>query len=222
MENKFARGKIYRIVCNVTNKQYIGSTIKSLSQRLSNHVGHYKLYKSDEHFYLSSYDVLENDDYYIALIEKYACKSKEELHRREGYQVKQYECTNRIIPGRSDAEYYVDNKESILTKCKAYRQSNKAKISKRGKEYYSNHVDEINAKHKVYREANKDAASQYGNIFREANKDMIAQRQKECYLKNKERLYDKVDCACGSTVTNASMWQHKRSRKHMSFDNNNI
>ena len=29
--NKYVNGKIYRIVCNITGEQYIGSTIQSLT-----------------------------------------------------------------------------------------------------------------------------------------------------------------------------------------------
>ena len=33
----YANGKIYRIVCNTTGKQYIGSTTRPLSERLNGH-----------------------------------------------------------------------------------------------------------------------------------------------------------------------------------------
>ena len=33
----YQNAKIYRIVCNVTGKQYIGSTVSNLSTRLSQH-----------------------------------------------------------------------------------------------------------------------------------------------------------------------------------------
>jgi hypothetical protein len=38
MSNKYENGKIYQLVCNITGKKYIGSTVLSLSSRLSTHI----------------------------------------------------------------------------------------------------------------------------------------------------------------------------------------
>ena len=63
-------GKMYKIECNVTGSVYIGSTCeKILSRRLTGHVSNDKAYKRDGKNYVTSYKVLENDDYNIYLIE---------------------------------------------------------------------------------------------------------------------------------------------------------
>ena len=40
----YKNSKIYRIVCNTTNKQYIGSTTQPLFKRLSKHKCNYNEY----------------------------------------------------------------------------------------------------------------------------------------------------------------------------------
>jgi hypothetical protein len=86
MNNKYQKGKIYKIVCKTTSKVYIGSTCeKYLSDRLKGHRISYKYKKDMTNYYCSVFEVLKNNDYYIELIENYPCLCKDELSRRERY-----------------------------------------------------------------------------------------------------------------------------------------
>ena len=67
----YKNGKIYRIVCNITGEQYIGSTCKTLKQRLQQHKASYKCYKGGKGNYITSFKILENDNCAIVLIEDY-------------------------------------------------------------------------------------------------------------------------------------------------------
>jgi hypothetical protein len=88
MENKYQKGKIYKIVCKTTNKVYIGTTCeKYLSDRLKGHRIAYKYKKDMTNYYCSVFEVLKNNDYYIELIENYPCMSKDELSRRERHYI---------------------------------------------------------------------------------------------------------------------------------------
>jgi len=64
-------GNIYRIICRKTGKQYIGYTTKTIDSRLYHHEQKYDIFKktgiSRENY--SSFEVLEENDYYIELIE---------------------------------------------------------------------------------------------------------------------------------------------------------
>ena len=89
-------GKIYKIECNVTGKVYIGSTCEPiLARRLASHVGHYRCYLKGTFPYVSSFDILQSENYDIVLIESYPCNSKDELHARERYQTNNIECVNK-------------------------------------------------------------------------------------------------------------------------------
>ena len=132
---EFQNGKIYTIRSFQTEKYYIGSTNhKTLSQRLSKHKGSYREWLKDKKKYITSFEILKYDDYYIELLELYPCNLKAELHKREGELIRLHKdsLVNMCIPCRTHKEYYIDNKEIILVKAKRhnyiYRVENKQKI----------------------------------------------------------------------------------------------
>ena len=126
--NKYQGGKIYKIVCRVTNLVYIGSTTqKYLCNRLKQHVYFFNKKKSN----CSSFKVLEGNDYYIELVELFPCNSKDELLVRERYYFDIIECVNKIKPLLSIEEIKNYQKEYK----KVYTQINKDKIKEQNKKY---------------------------------------------------------------------------------------
>ncbi len=97
----------------MTGLQYIGSTTKLLCQRLGQHRSNYKSYLKGTSHYVTSFKILENDDYSIILIENYPCKNKEELCARERYYIDSIGCVNKVVPQRTRHQYRKDNKENI-------------------------------------------------------------------------------------------------------------
>ena len=149
-------GKIYKIVCNKTGLIYIGSTCQRLlSQRLSGHVKNFKQWKNGKTRYVTSYTIIENDDFYIELLEAVSCSSYDELAKKERYYIESIDCVNKHIPGRKKQEYYSDNKEIMKDYNKQYREDNKEIISTKKKEYYENNKEKV----KQYYENNKEKLS---------------------------------------------------------------
>jgi hypothetical protein len=97
----YQNGKIYEIVDKTNGKRYIGSTTQSLSKRLAKHREDYDRYLKKKQHYISSFEILKNNNYDIFLLEKYPCNSKEELHRKEGEYQRKLECVNMLIAGRT-------------------------------------------------------------------------------------------------------------------------
>ena len=63
-------GKIYRIVCKTTGLVYIGSTAEpTLARRLATHSRKYKCFLNGKGRFVTSYKILENNNYEIILIE---------------------------------------------------------------------------------------------------------------------------------------------------------
>ena len=88
----YQQAKIYKIECNISGKIYVGSTCEpTLARRLAGHVGDYKRYLNGNYHYVSSFDILANNDYDIVLVESYPCDSKDELYSRERYWTKELE-----------------------------------------------------------------------------------------------------------------------------------
>ena len=99
--NKYTRGKIYKIVSDKSDKIYIGSTIEpTLARRMALHKGNWNAWKNGKGTYTSSYELLELEDAQIILIELYPCKSRDELLSRERYYTDLYKNTtvNKINP----------------------------------------------------------------------------------------------------------------------------
>jgi len=135
----YENAKIYRIVCNATGLQYIGSTCKLLCRRLGQHRVDYKRYLNGKYHHITSFKILENNNYDIILIENYPSKSKDELHARERFYIESMDCVNKCIPNRTRKEYREDNKEII----QQYRQDNREKLTKLYQEYRDNNASKL-------------------------------------------------------------------------------
>jgi hypothetical protein len=135
-------GKIYKIMCNVTGKIYIGSTTHSLRMCLAEHRSGYKQYmKKMKGNYVTSYQIIEQGNYDIELVERMEYESKEELLRRERHFIEIIECVNKVIPTRTHKEYYEDNKMQIADKRKEYvKKRNQHKICRPNREEYKNYL----------------------------------------------------------------------------------
>jgi len=196
--NKYQNGKIYKIVCNKTNLVYIGSTTQNyLSDRLKGHRCNYKRFLNNNYNYVLSYKILENNDYYIELVELFPCNSKDELLVRERYYFDNIDCINKVRPKITKDEiteyikkYYEENKEKLKEQKKIYNNEHKDKIREQQKIYNNEHKDKIKEQvkkySKEYREINKDKIKDKKKEYREANKDKIKEQKKIDYLKKKE------------------------------------
>src|SRR4051812_37366959 len=103
-------GKIYAIRSYQTDMLYIGSTTQSLAKRLGGHRIGFK----NRSTYCSSYEVIKFEDHFIELIEAFPCNNRDELRRREGQLIREYENTvNRLVAGRTPKEYYQESKQII-------------------------------------------------------------------------------------------------------------
>ena len=111
-------GKNYKIVDLDSNKCYICSTCEpTLARRLAKHVSDYKQYLKGKGGNISSYIILELDDYDIVLLENYPCNSKDELHVRERYYSQLLPCVNNnknqgLIKELGQKEYRIQNYEA--------------------------------------------------------------------------------------------------------------
>jgi len=90
---------------------------------------------------MSSFDVIENDDYEIILIEMHPCNSKEELERRERFYIESNDCVNRTFKRErltDGINHNLDcvNREKQLEYFKKYRNENKDKINEKNNEHF--------------------------------------------------------------------------------------
>jgi hypothetical protein len=159
--NKYQLGKIYKIVCNTTNKVYVGSTCEpTLAKRLANHKRSYKAYMEKKaRGYATSFEIIGGNNYEIVLLENYPCHSRDELHKRERHYIETLECVNRLIPSRTDKEYREDNKELLRQQKKLHYQNNKDAYLRREKEYREANLEKVAEQHRIYQANNKEYIS---------------------------------------------------------------
>jgi hypothetical protein len=202
----YSKGKIYRITCNITGLNYIGSTCEpTLAKRLVKHVIDFKRWKNGNYCFVTSFKILENGNYEIVLIENYPCNSRDELHSRERHFIETLNCVNKCIPTRTQQEYREENKDKI----KQYYENNKDKIREQDKQYYQDNKDKIREKSKQYRDDNKDKIREKEKQYRENNKDKIKERRSKLY-----------HCQCGQIFCIHDKARHERRKYHQDFINN--
>ena len=107
-------GKIYKLVGS--GLTYYGSTKAPLGTRKSQHNCDYNNFLLGKKGYITAYDIIEKgNDWDIELVEE--VEDIVNLLTREGFYIKNNECVNKRIAGRTKQEYYEDNEEKI----KAYK-----------------------------------------------------------------------------------------------------
>jgi hypothetical protein len=188
MDSRYQDGKIYKIVDSGNNKCYFGSTVGTLSQRLAKHKTDYALHRQGKKPMMTVYRLFDEfhvENCMIELVEAFPCNSKSELTKREGYHIKNSECVNRKVEGRTLQEWYDDNAE---------------RLQEKRKEHYRQNMATIKAKQLEYREGNKEAWRERAKAYREANRD---------------KLYECITCpTCGGTYARHHKARHQRSLKH--------
>ena len=149
----YKNGKIYRLVCNTTGDQYIGSTTQPLSQRLGGHKRDYKRFLAGKITYqVTSFSILSNNNFEMILLEEFACENKNQLERRERYYIESMKCVNKIKPAQTKEEkieyhkqYCNENKEELKEQMKQYYHKNKEEHKEQMKQYYHKNQEKLTA-----------------------------------------------------------------------------
>tara|TARA_R110001632_G_C11155207_1_gene397858 strand:+ start:78 stop:662 length:585 start_codon:yes stop_codon:yes gene_type:complete len=160
IDERYKKGKIYKIIDNTNGNIYIGSTIQTLKMRLYKHKSNYK----DKFHNLTSFDIIKNNDYKIELLEHYSCNNKKELETREREYIENNICLNRHIPMRTNKEWREVNKKIINENAKEYREKNRKKLNEKAKVYHKKHRDKIIQYLKQYREKHRKEISEIRKV----------------------------------------------------------
>lgn len=149
-ENIYQRGQIYCIRSHQHPLPYYGSTTTTLCKRLWQHKNNYKSFLNEKGDYITSFEIIKYDDAYIELVLNFPCNSKKELNRREGQIIRNNECVNKFIAGRTKQEYYIDNKEQISEYKKQWYNDNKEQKIEYQKKYNTEHKEQKSQYNKQY------------------------------------------------------------------------
>ena len=95
--NDYSKGKIYMLTSEQTDDIYIGSTKHTLPYRLSAHLTWY----NNDYSYMTAFEILQHDDVKIEWLEDWPSTDRCMLEEREGWWIENYDCINRVVPGRN-------------------------------------------------------------------------------------------------------------------------
>jgi len=118
-------GKIYKIINNIDNDIYIGSTTNSLHLRFAVHILTATYTKSKHRLLYKKMNLLGIEHFKIELLDEITCEDKKDLHALEGYYILQYGSLNHNLAGRTIKEW-----RSIKRSCscgKNYTMTNAAR-----------------------------------------------------------------------------------------------
>lgn len=169
----YSSGKVYKITDIAYTKMYIGSTTQSLTKRFSTHKALYKMWKECKVNFTSSFELFDEfgiDNCKIELIENFSCNNREELHKKEGEHIKQNECVNKNITGRTDKEYYNDKGH---IKHKERYNANKNAIIEKQKQYQKDNHSKVNEYMKQYQKKERQKSKKYDELVKVLNTDNI-------------------------------------------------
>jgi len=209
----FSNGKIYMLYDNTNSAIYVGSTVKKLSYRLSEHKNHYKLWHDGNVNvrYNTSYDIIANGNCIIVWIEDFPCNSTAELQEREQYWIDYHEgCINKCRASNTEEDY--------KRQAQKYRAEHADELKEREKQYRTDHADELKEKNKIWRTDNVEVLKEKQKIFRTENADVIREQKRAFRVANdakiKEHKNKKATCECGVEYSHANLARHLRSAQH--------
>ena len=226
-------GYIYKIFCKTDDEMvYYGSTTQQVCKRIKQHQYDYKSWKLGKFNFLTSFSVIETDDWDYITVESVVYDEPFELKNRERYWIQNNECINQNIPNNTQKEsskkwydsnkfkskiYREQNKQQIKEYKKIYYKQNEQHIKEQQKEYYKQNETQI----KEYREQNEQQIKEYQKQYREQNREQneqqIKEYQKQYREQNQEQLNEKINCGCGSIVGKCNLSSHKKTKKHQKW-----
>ena len=206
MKGDYANGKIYKVVAlnGTEDEVYYGTSTQPLHKRYEKHRSNYKYWKKKtSKSYVSCFDLFEKytvENCRIMLVELFPCNTVEELRAREGFYIKNNQCVNKLVAGRTQTEYKQDNRDDILLyqkqyyeenveklaeKRKVYRAENAELVKERQKQYYEDNVEQIKQYNKEYQQKNVEKLAEKGKVYRAENAELVKERKKQYYENNK-------------------------------------
>ncbi len=201
----YSKGQIYIIRNHVNDRVYIGSTTRTLAQRMSHHrhdskrdeKKHYKIYKA--------FAELGVENFYIERLEAYPCADVQALTSREGHYIRLYnsfnEGLNGTIAGRTDAEYdreykkkcratnaeYLEKYRERCRKCMAKKRANDPEYREKQYDYNRKYLADKRANDPEYRERKAKMDKEYREN-KLANDPEYRERER---IRNKEHMAHK-------------------------------
>jgi group I intron endonuclease len=191
--NKYQNAKVYKLVNDVDDKVYVGSTTSTLTKRKSEHKGDAKKATQLNRRVYKHLNEVGWENVEIVLVETYPCNSKDELNARERKWIDELKPSlNKALPCRTKKQWEQDNKEKVAVyaeRKKQRRQDNKDKIAEMNKQLEQDNDTIAVMKKKC--EEDKEKIAEKNMNYRNNNKEKIAEKKKQYEQDNKEKIAER-------------------------------
>lgn len=197
-QKRYQNGKIYKLVNNVDDEIYVGSTCQSLAKRLYWHKLSSVGVKSPIYLHINKVGV---ENIKIILVEEYSCDSKIQLLARERYWINKLEASlNRnknpgLLLELGMVQY-------SRYSCRRWRTKNREYSLEMGRRWHAENKDRSYKTHRKWIIKNKDYSNKYARQYR---------------LRNKERINRKTKCGCSGSYSTTNITNHLRTKKHQEW-----
>ncbi len=153
---------IYQIKCLETGEVYIGSTTRTINERMYEHTK-----PSNK---CISKNIINRGNFKSQVLLYFTCYDNKQRDKIEGnFITSEPNCINKSIPARNGSQYREDNKYHLREKTKIWHRNNQEK----SKTY-----------NKKWKDANKEKVKQHRRKWIDANKDkLIAEYRRKQALK---------------------------------------
>ena len=168
----YSKGIVYKIVCNLNDVVYIGSTFNELRHRWSNHKAQFKSWLEGKGGCVSIFPYFKEhgiENFTIIKIKEYTVCRENSKDRRhisvyEQLWINKTRCINKI-----NASIFLSQLQYSKLYKKEYRDKNKETISAKKKENYIKNKETISEYNKEYYNANKEYYLIRGKEYRDTN-----------------------------------------------------
>jgi len=197
----YKNGKIYKLVNDVNDIIYIGSTTQPLYKRFDWHKRRSRNESGKKVKLYRAISEIGIDHFKIVLIEEYPCENRQQLFARETEMIIRFDS---IKNGYNMIKSYVSDEE-YAEWLKKYKISNKDYFSSIAKEHHKNNREILLSKMKEYYINNREKKLEYYKN----NKENIL-------IKNKEYGKEMIKCThCDIEIYRYCYYKHIKTTKHL-------
>ena len=194
--SKIRTAIIYEIICLTTGERYIGSSVRSLKTRISDHY-HQKDCKSKT--------IIERDNYKENILETFETRFLLPILLKEQYYIDNTENINE----RRALDLYkkISNKNRKIYS-KQYAKDNKDILNKKRNINYKKNPEKSKERSRNFRKNNPEKVKEYRNKSREKNNKQL------CVYRSKQPI---IVCECGSQFKKYNKYYHLQTIKHKKY-----
>lgn len=206
----YSNAKVYKLINDVDDTFYIGSTCSPLRVRLQGHKDAAKRMDRPVYQHLNS---VGWDKVRIILIDDdFPCDNLDQLRREEQSHIDMHKDSGLCL---NTNNAHTDQKEYMKKYHKEHYKNNKEQYAERGRKYREEHSEEIAEYNKRYQQERAEEIAEYKKQWVATNCEKLAARNKQYWIDNKERISTAWSCPeCGTTMVGGAKSKHLKSKKH--------